>query len=77
MSEHFEKLLRRSKSNWEQLGQKPWIRLGTGLFGEAVGALQVIEKVRSVIEAKNLDVTVSEVGTSGLCYAEPLLDIQL
>ena len=77
MSEHFEKLLRRSKSNWEQLGQKPWIRLGTGLFGEAVGALQVIEEVRSVIEAKNLDVTVSEVGTSGLCYAEPLLDIQV
>ena len=36
----------------------------------------MIEVFRRELEAQRIDVTVSEVGCLGLCYAEPLVDIQ-
>ena len=77
MTEDFQKLTLRSKLAWDLLSQKPWIRVGTGLFGEASGSLQIIDEVYTAIKTNALEATVSEVGTSGLCYAEPLLDIQI
>ena len=47
------------------------------MCGNAAGAQQVITSLNSAIASMNLDVNLDEVGCLGLCYAEPLIDIQL
>ncbi|MDA1348181.1 MAG: SLBB domain-containing protein [Chloroflexi bacterium] len=59
------------------LSEKPWIRVGTGMCGHAAGAYDVLSSIRSELDARGIDATVDEVGCLGLCYAEPLVDIQL
>ncbi|MEE2701069.1 MAG: NADH-ubiquinone oxidoreductase-F iron-sulfur binding region domain-containing protein [Chloroflexota bacterium] len=53
------------------------IRVGTALCGIAAGASEVLETLIEEIGHRGADVLVSEVGCLGLCYAEPLVDIQL
>ncbi len=77
MTAAYERLRARADAAWAVLNAKPWVRVGTGLMGEAVGALEVLDAFRAEIAAKGLDATVSAVGTSGLCYAEPLVDLQV
>ena len=55
----------------------PWLRVGTALCGQAAGADAVVAAVRDALESRGVDARVSEVGCIGLCYAEPLLDVQL
>lgn len=59
------------------LSEKPWIRVGTGMCGHAAGAYDVLSSIRSELDARGIDASVDEVGCLGLCYAEPLVDIQL
>ena len=54
MTEDFQKLALRSKAAWDLLSQKPWIRVGTGLFGEASGSLQIIDEVYTAIKTNTL-----------------------
>ena len=56
---------------------RPWLRVGTALCGEAAGAGAVVDALRSELESQGVDAGVTEVGCLGLCYAEPLLDVQL
>ena len=77
MSEAFTRLEERAARRWAQLNAKPWVRVGTGLLGEAAGALEVLDAIRQETRRLNLDATVTEVGTTGLCYAEPLVDVQM
>ena len=72
MTEAFQALRDRAEASWAALHAKPWVRVSTGLLGEAVGGLAVAAAARDALK----DGTVSEVGTTGLCYAEPLLDVQ-
>ena len=64
---------------WQELnaGQRPWIRIGTALCGEAAGAFEVADAVESALESQGVSAEFSRVGCLGLCFAEPLLDIQL
>ena len=52
------------------------IRVGVALCGHAAGALEVLDALRSEVAARGLSVAVQEVGCIGLCYAEPLVDVQ-
>ena len=56
---------------------RPWLRVGTALCGQAAGADAVIAALREALQSQGLDARLSEVGCLGLCYAEPLLDVQL
>ena len=75
----FEVLESVAKQRWEDLnsGSKPWIRRGTALCGEAAGSKNLLPRIQNILDALKIDANVSEVGCLGLCFAEPLLDIQL
>ncbi len=75
----FEVLESVAKQRWEDLnsGSKPWIRIGTALCGEAAGSKNLLPRIQNILDALKIDANVSEVGCIGLCFAEPLLDIQL
>ncbi len=62
---------------WEELtqGSRPWIRVGAAMCGQAAGALDVIDAIRSELERTGIDARVDSVGCIGLCYAEPIVDI--
>ncbi len=72
----FTKIEKESKSIWAEIGNKPFIRVGTAMCGVAVGAKTIISEVKKVIDANDVDATVSEVGCMGICFAEPILDIK-
>ena len=75
----FDSMFQEAMRRWRQLtqGDQPWIRIGTGLAGEAAGGFEVREAVRSALSAHGVAAIVSDVGTLGLCFAEPLMDVQL
>ena len=75
MTEAYEALAKRAAARWDELHARPWVRVGTGLMGEAVGALEVLAALREAVERAGVEATVSEVGTTGLCYAEPIVDV--
>ncbi len=64
---------------WQELnaGERPWIRIGTALCGDAAGAFAVVAAVESALASQGVSAAVSRVGCLGLCFAEPLLDVQL
>ncbi len=57
--------------------QKPVVFIGTGTCGLGAGAGATRQAVNDYIKAKQLDISVVEVGCIGLCTAEPLLEVQL
>ena len=63
---------------WEELttGDRPWIRVGAALCGKAAGCDAVLEAINSALQQHDLQAHVSEVGCLGLCFAEPLMDVQ-
>jgi len=58
-----------------EAGDKPWVRVGTAVCGEAAGAFSVVDAFSAELERRGIAATVSAVGCLGLCYAEPLVDI--
>jgi len=78
MAGSFQDIATESQRAWEELtaGGQPWIRIGTALCGKAAGCDAVIEAVMSSLEENGVAARVSQVGCLGLCFAEPLLDVQ-
>ena len=74
----FDSILAEANRRWQALtaGDAPWIRVGTGLAGEAAGGFETVAAVRAALDAQGVNANVSQVGTLGLCFAEPLLDVQ-
>ena len=74
----FTAILQEARHRWDSLtaGDHPWIRIGTGLAGEAAGGFEVVAAVKVALDQHQVTANVSEVGTLGLCFAEPLLDVQ-
>ena len=66
-------------NRWQELiaGERPWIRIGTALCGEAAGAFEVADAVELELANQAVLGQVSRVGCLGLCFAEPLMDVQL
>ena len=73
----YEDLKARADARWQELtaGEQPWIRIGTELNGQAAGALEVVAALRSELDKQGIEVILDEVGTLGLSYAEPLVDV--
>ena len=72
----FEKILKDAKAKWDNLNSSNniWIRISYGASGQAAGADKVFEKLNDLASSKK-NVFVSLVGSMGLSYAEPLVDI--
>ena len=66
-------------SRWQNLtaGDRPWVRVGAALCGQAAGCEPVLEALGSALASQRVEANVSRVGCLGLCFAEPLLDIQV
>ena len=45
------------------------------MCGQAAGASQVVDRLRTELRDKGIDAVLDEVGCLGICYAEPLVDI--
>ena len=73
----YEDLRARADARWQELtaGERPWIRVGTELNGQAAGALVVVDAMRSELDKRGIEAILDEVGTLGLSYAEPLVDV--
>ena len=77
MPASFEQLEAEALRRQEEEAQRPWLRVGTALCGLAAGGGAVVAALRGALDARGVDARLSEVGCFGLCYAEPLLDVQL
>lgn len=79
MAVDFAELQAESARRWQALtgGGIPWIRVGTALCGLAAGGAAVAEALRTALAQHAPGGMVSEVGCLGLCFAEPLVDVQL
>ena len=75
----YEEIKQTADERWKDLteGPEPWIRVGTALSGQSVGASEVIDALRKTLESENISARIDEVGCLGLSYAEPLVDILL
>lgn len=75
---NFEQIAEESQRRWEELtvGGQPWIRIGTALCGQAAGCDDVIAAIETSLEQNGASAQVSQVGCLGLCFAEPLVDVQ-
>ena len=73
----YEDIQESARQRWQELteGDRAWIRVGTELNGQAAGALDVLDALRSHLRERSIDAAVDEVGTLGLSYAEPLVDV--
>ena len=73
----YQDLKRTADERWQTLvnGDKPWIRVGAAMCGQAAGALEVIDALRDALESLGVDAELSNVGCIGTCYAEPLVDV--
>ncbi len=77
MPADFAQLKAEATRRWEGETTRPWLRVGTALCGQAAGADEVVAALREALELQSVSARISEVGCIGLCYAEPLLDVQL
>ena len=79
MTSRFLEIGQDADRRWQGLvaGKKPWIRIGTALCGEAAGAFEIADTVESELARQGVSAQLSRVGCIGLCFAEPLLDVQL
>ena len=77
MGERFEKLRAEALARQQALEAQPRIRVGTGICGRAAGALPVLDALRAEAERQTPALAAHEVGCLGLCYAEPLVDVQM
>jgi NADH:ubiquinone oxidoreductase subunit F (NADH-binding)/(2Fe-2S) ferredoxin len=74
----FADLSAEAARRWDDLtaGSTPWVRVGTALCGKAAGADAVLEAIESALTESGIAARVSRVGCFGLCFAEPLVDVQ-
>jgi NADH-quinone oxidoreductase subunit F len=74
----YQELKSQANERWQELtnSEKPWIRIGTAMCGHAAGAYQVIDAIKAELDKRGIAANTDEVGCLGICYAEPLVDIQ-
>ena len=74
----FARLVEEAERRWRATaeGDRPWLRIGTALCGKAAGCDEVIDALEARLERQRARATVTQVGCFGLCFAEPLLDVQ-
>jgi hypothetical protein len=78
MAASFPELETEAARRWSEISAsgRPWVRVGTALCGQAAGGEEVADALREAVKRHGADALVTEVGCLGLCFAEPLVDVQ-
>jgi NADH-quinone oxidoreductase subunit F len=71
----FEEIRNRARLEWETLQDGIYILIGTATCGRAAGALDVVDAFDKELARRKLEVPVTKVGCTGLCYADPFVAI--
>ena len=74
----YQELKAQADQHWLSLvsGDMPWIRVGTAMCGHAAGAIQVVDALKAELDKQGTEARVDQVGCIGICFAEPLVDVQ-
>ena len=74
----FMDLRERADARWSELteGNVPWFKVGFGASGQAAGAQDVYDALISSSQFAQGDFSLSRVGTRGLMYLEPTLEVK-
>ena len=76
MSSDYQQLKTNAIEKWDNLlSSKPWVRVGGGVSGQAAGAEDIYDQIKNSDLIDQLDFNVSLVGSLGLMYLEPIVDI--
>jgi len=69
----------RAEQAWTPIAspQKPLIKVGVATCSRVVGAEETLAAIKTGVKTAGLDADVMMVGCLGLCYAEPLVEVQL
>ncbi len=70
--EQFEQILKSPEP-----GPKNVVRVGMSTCGIAAGADKVYAVLQKEIKRRNLDVIVKKTGCLGMCYCEPLVEVDI
>lgn len=54
-----------------------WIKVGYSTCGIAAGAEDVYEVLCEEVKKRNLDIEIKKCGCAGMCYAEPLIEVNV
>ena len=79
MPPSFQEIQAEAQRRWQELtfGDRPWIRVGSAMCGKAAGCDSVVAALESALEKHGKPAHLTQVGCLGLCFAEPLIDVQL
>lgn len=69
--------LQKIKEACRKKQKKNWIRVGYSTCGIAAGADTVLAVLRDEVQKRGLDVDVRQCGCIGMCYAEPLVEVNV
>jgi NADH-quinone oxidoreductase subunit F len=74
----FAAIKRGANAEWRALQDSDRVRIyvGTATCGRAAGAMEILDIVKEELAARNIDADIFRVGCIGMCYNEPILDIQ-
>ena len=56
---------------------EPWIKVGMSTCGISAGADKVFNFLTDEIKNRGLDIAVKKTGCNGLCYAEPIVEVNI
>jgi NADH-quinone oxidoreductase subunit F len=75
----YKELREAADKAWAPFAQpsRPLIKVGVATCSRVVGAEDTLKAVRDGVASRKLEVDVLLVGCIGLCYAEPLVEVQL
>ncbi len=71
----FEEITSNARSEWEALESSVYIVIGTATCGRAAGSLDVVDAFKRELTRRKLEVSIIQVGCTGLCYADPFVII--
>ena len=71
----FRETKNKAESEWQALQRGTYILVGTATCGRAAGALDVVDAFKKELARRKLEVSIIQVGCTGLCYADPFLTI--
>ncbi len=76
---NLEQRIRAAEASWNELqaADIPKIYIGSATCGLAAGADELLSRIGADLEGLGVEARVLNVGCIGMCFAEPLVDIQL
>ena len=74
----YDQLSKVALAEWQAVehSERARVVVGTGTCGRAAGAETALASIHSTLAELNVDAQVTETGCLGLCYAEPLMELQ-